>query len=45
MNANEILNEYLNLDLKEKIKFKLLMYNHDELENLDQKLLKPLLIL
>lgn len=37
MNANEILNEYLNLNLEEKIKFKRLMYNYDKLEYLEKR--------
>lgn len=38
MNANEILNEYLNLDPKEKIKFKGLMNEYDKLEKLESRI-------
>ena len=34
MNVDEILNEYLNLDMKNKILFKRLMNEYEELEKL-----------
>jgi hypothetical protein len=38
MDANEILNEYLNLDIKEKIRFKVLMNDYDKLEKLEKRI-------
>jgi predicted RNase H-like nuclease (RuvC/YqgF family) len=38
MNVDEILNEYLNLDMKNKILFKRLMNEYEELEKLEARL-------
>lgn len=38
MNVDEILNEYLNFDMKNKILFKRLMNEYEELEKLEARL-------